>query len=440
MNRLQEQQKEELEKIEICGDILKTVRTELYLSLRHMDTALSAFSFMPDSEIQGVGTDGFLFYFQPDFLIENYRSSRIRICRQYLHTVLHCLFGHLNRQGKERDPVYWNLACDITVESVIDSLALPALRIRPGAFRKEVYRRMKKDYEVLTPERVYSSLLKMHPQAQELSRMQEEFYQDDHNRWHEKLPPKKTMERQKRWEKIRENMQTEVEIFGKETAQDSKGIVNQMQVENRQKYDYKKFLRKFAVLKEEVQVDPDSFDYIFYTYGMKLYGNMPLLEPQETREVHKIEDFVIAIDTSMSCREELVRRFLEETYAILTEQGTYFRKVNIHILQCDEKIQSDVRIENREQLEHYMKQLKIKGRGGTDFRPVFGYINELLTQKAFHRLRGLLYFTDGYGKYPVKRPLYETAFIFMQDDYRDVDVPPWAMKLIITPEELINEY
>ena len=49
---------------------------------------------------------------------------------------------------------------------------------------------------------------------------------------------------------------------------------------------------------------------IFYNYGMEMYGNMPLIEPQETKELRKIEDFVIAIDTSMSCKEELIKKFL----------------------------------------------------------------------------------------------------------------------------------
>ena len=51
-------------------------------------------------------------------------------------------------------------------------------------------------------------------------------------------------------------------------------------------------------------------------------------------------------------------------------------------------------------------------------------------QGAFTKLRGLIYFTDGYGIFPVKMPPYDTVFVFMREDYRDVDVPPWAMKLV----------
>ena len=213
-----------------------------------------------------------------------------------------------------------------------------------------------------------------------------------------------------------------------------------LRVENREKYDYREFLRKFSVLKEEIKVDLDTFDYIFYNYGMNLYGNMPLIEPLETSEVQKIEDFVIVIDTSMSCKGELVKTFLEQTYQILSQTESFFRRINIRILQCDEKVQDDTKIENGEQLQQYMEQLEIKGQGGTDFRPAFLYVQELMAKKAFHKLKGLLYFTDGYGTFPVRMPPYDVAFVFLEQDYQDVDVPAWAMKLILTEDEIVYEH
>ena len=33
-------------------------------------------------------------------------------------------------------------------------------------------------------------------------------------------------------------------------------------------------------------------------------------------------------------------------------------------------------------------------------------------------------------------PPYETAFVFMKEDYQDIDVPPWAIKLILDSEDL----
>jgi len=207
-------------------------------------------------------------------------------------------------------------------------------------------------------------------------------------------------------------------------------------VENRKKYDYRSFLKQFAVMREEMMVDDDSFDYGFYSYGLSVYGNMPLIEPQEWKELKRIQEFVIAIDTSMSCDEKLVQIFLEQTYNILKESESFFKKVRIHLIQCDSKIQSDVIVTCEEDLVKYMENLTIKGGGGTDFRPVFEYVDELIRQKYFYDLKGLIYFTDGYGEFPWARPAYDTAFVFLQQDYEDVNVPLWAIKLILQAEDI----
>ena len=64
------------------------------------------------------------------------------------------------------------------------------------------------------------------------------------------------------------------------------------------------------VMGESVQMNDDEFDYIYYTYGLERYGNMPLVEPLEYKDSKKVREFVIAIDTSASCRGALVKSFL----------------------------------------------------------------------------------------------------------------------------------
>ena len=443
MNIIQKQQQRELEKIEICMDIWKQARNELYLSMRFLDVSLSRFFFLPETNITGMGTDGFGIYFYPDALIYLYKKDRIYINRAYLHIVFHCLFGHLTIP-KTVDTDLWDLAADIAVESIIDGLSVRAVRRYVSPYRKKVYQSLREKMKVLTVAGIYQVLEEKEAGREEdtwigeadFEKLRGEFFVDDHQLWNQEIPPQKMMERQKEWKEENEKLQTKMEMFAKEASEDAEALAEQVRVENRTRYDYKKFLRKFSVLKEEIQVDPDTFDYIFYHYGMEMFGNVPLIEPQETKEVHKVEDFVIAVDTSMSCKEELIRKFLEQTYSVLSESESFFRKICVHIIQCDDKVQSDVVIHNQEEMERYMEQFEIHGFGGTDFRPVFGYVNELIAKKAFRRLRGLIYFTDGYGTFPAKKPLYETAFVFLKEDYSDVDVPAWAMKLILEPEQL----
>lgn len=432
-------QLEELDMVALCTRILVNSRNELYLNMRYLDISLSSLGFEADPGCRGVGSDGFVFYYHPDYLCNLYRQGRAVVNRAYLHIVLHCLFGHMDGRGK-RDRDYWNLACDIAVESVMDGLYIKCVHIPLSPFRRDWYGRLRGKLKVLNAEGVYRALREMNLTERQLERLVQEYYVDDHQYW--QLPedaPKNSIMRQTKWSDNRDKVQTEMETMGNRQEEESGSLLEQVQVENRERYDYSRFLRKFSVLREEMQVDEDSFDYVFYTYGLSLYGNMPLIEPLESKEISRIEDFVIVIDTSMSCSGELVRRFLEETYDVLCEADSYFKKTNIHIIQCDEQVQDDRLITERREMEEYMDNFTVIGQGGTDFRPAFEYVNGMIQRGEFYRLKGLLYFTDGEGIYPVKRPVYDTAFVFVKDQYTDISVPAWAMKLILEPEQILEE-
>lgn len=426
-----------LEKVDICKEILTDCRNELYLNMRFLDVALHSLCPEPSMQLMQTATDGLVLKYNPEFLMGQYRLGNVWVNRCYLHSIFHCLMGHVwNLRGKE-DRQLWNLACDIAVESMIDGLPYRCLRSPSNPYRRAVYDGLAKKVPVLNGEGIFYLLQQGRLDIRVVARLMQEFAVDEHFLWEQEgqgnpMP----MQQQNQWKDIRDKMETELDTFSKEAAEDSKGLREQLRVENRERYDYRTFLKKFCVLKEEMQVDMDSFDYIFYHYGMELYGNMPLIEHLETREVQRIEDFVIVIDTSMSCKAALVQKFLEETYSILSQSESFCRRFCIHIIQCDERVQSDVVVENRQQLEEYMKDFQVQGMGGTDFRPAFAYVDALLAKKSFHKLRGLLYFTDGYGTFPLKKPLYDTAFIFFREDYQDVDVPTWAIKLILDERNL----
>ena len=108
----------------------------------------------------------------------------------------------------------------------------------------------------------------------------------------------------------------------------------------------------------------------------------------------------------------------------------------MHIVQCDNEIQSDVKITCKEDFDAFMVNGKLRGFGSTDFRPVFEYVEKLQQDGEFENLKGLLYFTDGYGVYPEQMPPYDTAFVFLEEDDRAPAVPPWAIKLVLDTEQL----
>lgn len=423
----------------ICMSIWTSTRTELLMSMRHFDNAIYAFGFARNESTKFFGTDGDKIYFNDKYVINTYEKGRVYMNRSYVHMMLHCLYGHLFHRG-DRLIDYWNLACDIVVESILDNWNKESIRLPVSGKRHHMYQMFLSEMDVLTAERVYDVLFKASMTPEQFYDMIGEFEVDDHSFWREdnrqpNQPP--LPKRQQKWDNIQRKVQMEMEQLGDEAGK-SEGdpAMQQMKIANRKRYNYSEFLRKFAVLREVATVDLDSFDYTYYTYGLNMYGNMPFIEPLEWKETMKIQDFVIAIDTSMSCSGELVQAFLEETYSILSDSDQYFSKVNIHILQCDDLIREDVVIHNKSEMEAYMEQFEVKGFGGTDFRPVFDYIYMLRNTKQISNMKGLIYFTDGKGTFPGICPDYETAFVFLQDDFKDVKVPPWAMKVFLDPYDL----
>ena len=455
-NRTQEMA-ETAERLQVIGSsILRAARDELYLGMRFLDVALSSFSYQMDGSIHGFGTDGRVMYFQPQMLGGLYKENRILVNRGYLHMVFHCIFRHFAWRGAGRnigagysagennadsektiEERLRDLSCDIAVEHIIDGMNYRSIRFSRSLLRRETYRLLEKEGKTLNAQRVYKILSGWNLSEKDFVNLEQEFRTDDHKYWESKKPDQKPNPMlSRKWGEINDGIETDLETFSQEAGEHDGDFLEQIKTENRSKYDYREFLRKFAVFHEEMAVDNDSFDYNFYTYGLRLYGNMPLIEPLESKEVKKVEEFVIVIDTSMSCSGELVRKFLEETYGVLSENESFFTKINVHIIQCDEKVHTDKKITSQEEMKDYMEHLELYGDGGTDFRPAFEWVDRLLEQHEFHNLKGLIYFTDGFGIYPQKMPPYKTAFVFMQDNYLDVDVPVWAMKLILDEDDL----
>ena len=424
---------------EIGGEILSAARNELYLNLPYLDVALCGLTFAPGGGVTvTLATDGETLYYDGSYLSDRYLRSRTMTNRAYLHVILHCMLRHLaKKRGKV--PELWDLACDMAVESILDDMDYPCLGTgNAPALRRRWYGELRGEMKVLTAEGIYRFLLRRDLEEYERSRLQREFFADDHGLWapESREEQEKSRRQDQKWQAASERTRTGLETVLAGQATGGEAVAQQLRVANRESVDYRAFLRRFAVPREVMAVDGDAFDYIFYTYGLQLYGNMPLVEPPETKEERRIEDFVIAIDTSMSTSGETVRQFLECTYAILRSTETFTRKVNIRILQCDDRVRSDRAIHDLEELRDYMEHFELTGGSATDFRPVFEHVARLRDQGAFTQLRGVLYFTDGMGIYPRKRPPYDVAFIMMEDPGASFPVPPWAIRLTLTAPEL----
>ncbi len=106
---------------------------------------------------------------------------------------------------------------------------------------------------------------------------------------------------------------------------------------------------------------------------------------------------VIAIDSSGSVDEELLNEFLNEINFLMSVTQNY----RIELLVCDDKIHSHTTFYSGDALE-----VKLVGGGGTDFRPVFSFVEE-----HFDDVKLLLYFTDLEGTLPYESPNYSVKWV-----------------------------
>lgn len=452
---------------QLAQDVLRLSRNTLLVNLRFLDAALSQFTYHPAPNL--LATDGQRIYYDARGLLQGYRREKERPVRDYLHMVLHCVFRH-NFVDSLVNLDCWDLACDMAVEAIISELDLRAAAAARQSRQAALLGQLKVAVKDLTAEKIYRWYLDQNLPPEQLARLRRDFCADDHRIWY--LPPEQAVALTgymagtapageqasdggagpsngdsrslwgirgglaQVWKDIAERMQADLETFSRQRGDRAGNLVQNLRAVNREKYDYTAFLKKFAVLGEAMKVNDDEFDYIFYTYGMKLYGNMPLIEPLEYKEVKRIREFVVAIDTSGSVSGELVQKFMQKTYNILKQEESFFRKINLHIIQCDADIQEDMKITSQEEFDRYLDTMQLRGFGGTDFRPVFSYVEELRRAKEFRNLKGLIYFTDGYGVFPEKKPDYPTAFVFVNERYEIPEVPPWAIQLVLEPEEI----
>lgn len=423
-----------------------------YLHLFFTDFEVEMVPSCPDS-----GMDGVRIYLGVPHVLQCFREDLLK--EMYLHMMIHILYGHLP-PDLSYPRALWDIACDVA-----------AWRLRRKAFDLPLAKDSGKNADLLMgifPEDLYledpvsvCAYLQEDREKQEgAARILGSLPGDIHDRWYrqESLSSARVTGEaggpgegpgagdQERTEYLRrlgekraqarayleeELQRPAVRRFG--LAPGSRRELLELRKEGR--YDLRQYLKRFASVREELQTDEDSFDYIYYTLGLGRYGNMPLIEPLEYMEAQRVEELVIAIDTSSSCSLALVRRFLEETRDMLTRREDFFRKMNVHIIQCDSMIQQHRVIASVEDWKRYERGLTVEGRGGTDFTPVFRFVERLRQEGALKKLKGLLYFTDGDGIYPRQPTDYETAFVFADkrslEGEQAAQIPDWAVKLCL---------
>ena len=413
---------------ELAGKVMALARDSIVVRYRFFDKALAAIELTEDAGINAYVSDKGSLTYNPARLVRDYMDDENFPTRLLLHVIFHNIFMHFSRKDIANEE-YWDIACDIAVENAVlsmdgsyERLTDTDVQITLGKLNKWVPR--------LSAEYLYREFMVggiSSDSAKDYARL---FSLDVHRHRAAGTDKDEITISEKDWERIARRVATELKSFSKDVKGKDTILLN-LREATRKTYDYDDIIRRFAVMTEEIKINPDEFDYIYYMYGLSEYKNMPLIEPLEYTDEKSIKEFVIAVDTSASVRGKMVEGFLARTYDILSRCVSFSQTMNVHIIQCDSDITSDTVITDRAQLSSVAQNLQVRGFGATDYRPVFEYVGDMIAKREFRNLKGLIYFTDGYGIYPDAPPQYDTMFVFdREDDYRP-PVPGWAIQVCL---------
>ena len=417
----------------LSSKVIDLARDEIMMSFRFLDRSLMELKFEAKP---GIGTVysgmGKLIYDPVSIILAAQRDFKLP-ARIIFHVLLHHIFSH-PFAGEKTDRVLWDLACDIAVENVIAELDEDCINLDSDLATAGMLKVLREDVGRLSAESLYRYFRKNPLTPSRVMEYERAFARDSHDLWRPESSPEIQMTEEE-WKKISRKVLAEIKSFSKKGSS-GESLEKNLLEGSAVKYDYKRVLEHFVITGEHTILSDDEFDYIYYTYGLEKYDNMPLIEPLEYREDKRIRDFVIAIDTSASCSGETVKKFIRQTFDLLKRSESFFRKINIHIIQCDAEVGRDDRITDIAQLDKFLGNMKLVGGGATDFRPVFDYVKKLVDEHEFDDLKGLIYFTDGYGIYPEKKPDFDVVFAFLGEDTSRPATPAWSMKAVIEEDEL----
>lgn len=176
------------------------------------------------------------------------------------------------------------------------------------------------------------------------------------------------------------------------------------------KFNWRSILRKY--IKKEVPYD--------FTYASphKKSQSAGYYMPNIKRESLEV---CVAIDTSGSISNKRLQEFLSEIKGISESHEA----VRITLIVADAQVQETFELGNggKERLEN----IRMKGRGGTDHRPVFEWL-----KKNKPNARVLVAFTDGYTEFPDNSTVRNTIWVVPETGL-DKEIFPFG-KVIKFPE------
>lgn len=334
-------------------EVIKRIKCRLLLSEPFFGHLLSSITILPHENIPKFQIVGNIIYYNKKY-IEDFKDHQV-LTNQLLHCLMHIAFCHFVRR-KERHPKVWDKSTDIATNNILyyeNNKRVDGINDGnyKGKAAENIYEQIKEDLD----SRNYSGGFDIHIDTNDI------------------VAEEQTLR----------NV-VEAQAVAKSMGKMHGGLETLIKNLLDPKVSWKQLLRKYATecLANE--------DYSFIN-PRKCLLPLEIYCASLVQEEDTLKHLVVMLDSSGSITDEQLKEFLSEVSALhhLAEKTI--------VIVCDAAIQ-DVYTLN---IFESFKDLKISGRGGTDFRPVFKYLEE-------HKINPTLFigFTDGYASFPEKAPSY----------------------------------
>lgn len=381
--------------------IARLVAARIGLSLREPFLA-SALMRLPFREVRGgwcatMATDGYHVFYDPDWVAT---LTPAQIDGVLAHEVLHVVLGHADRRG-DRDPERWNMAADYAINDMLRGLRfeLPAGGLVESRFERLSAERI---YDLLTWDtRQCAWLAPQHgtwPRATLTGRPMRDLLAPDDPRCAARrdadMPDAEGRRMLRR--------QLAVEVGARLGALGAGRFASEIVPATERRLDWALLLRQW--LGDRVRSDWRTFPFARRHLHRGLY--LPSVGVEMPGHV------VFAIDTSGSMTDADLAKAFGEAQAL--------REVfpcRMSILQCDAAIHGITAFEAGDDAR-LPARIAAKGRGATDFRPVFDWIAAQDEPAA-----GVVFVTDGFGRFPTAPPAVDVIWLVTRDHAPAADFP-----------------
>ncbi len=350
-------------------DKLQKAKNKLMLEHPYFGTIASSLILEKNNEITTFSSDGKSMFFNSEYIDRlSIKEVEFVMANGAMHTVLQ----HENR-ALGRTKWLWQTATDYVVNAMLVKNGMQAPEYAnyeskfEGMYAEEIY-------EILRSEMINNSDSNMEEESQKIT-------EDDNS--HESL----------HLQESKTNTSDELEEFFEQTFQK---LNRQGTLPKDIKFVIPKYFSRRIDWREILYGYIASYAKSVYSFSppnMKhLYRGICL--PSLSSDLLRI---VIAVDTSGSVEKELLGLFMAEITSIMQQYPSY----EIDLISADSKIQSHRVFLPGETLEY-----ELSGGGGTDFRPVFNFIDKNISYPSL-----LLYFTDANGFFPENKALYDVLWV-----------------------------